>query len=161
MSVLISIDKLRPDPQNPRRAGVGDVTELAESMTAVGVLQPLLVTPDPEVPDGFLVVFGHRRLAGAIAAKLSEVPAEVRELDPVDRLAIQLVENMQRAEIDALDEALAFKRSWTLVSPSTPSPSGWVVRRATSPSASRCCASRPRPARPSIPAESRSPTPSS
>lgn len=109
MSVLIPIDKLRPDPQNPRRAGVGDVSEMAESMASVGVLQPLLVSPDPEVADGYLVVFGHRRLAGAIAAKLTEVPAEVRELDPVDRLAIQLIENMQRAEIDALDEALAFK----------------------------------------------------
>jgi ParB family transcriptional regulator, chromosome partitioning protein len=92
VSVLIPIDKLRPDPANPRRAGVGDVTELAESMAAVGVLQPLRVTPDPEVPDGFLVVFGHRRLAGAKVAKLSEVPAEVRDIDPVDRMAIQLVE---------------------------------------------------------------------
>ena len=110
MSVLIPIDKLRPDPANPRRSGVGDVTELAESMAAVGVLQPLLVTPDPEVPDGFLVVFGHRRLAGAAVAKLTEVPAEVRDIDPVDRLAIQLVENLQRAEIDALDEALAFQK---------------------------------------------------
>jgi len=110
LSVLIPIDKLRPDPGNPRRAGVGDVTELAESMAAVGVLQPLLVTPDPETPDGFLVVFGHRRLAGAAAAKLTEVPAEVREIGPVDRLTIQLVENLQRAAVDPLDEAMAFKR---------------------------------------------------
>jgi len=91
---------------------VGDVSELAESMTSVGVLQPLLVTPDPEADagEGFLVVFGHRRLEAAKAAGLGEVPAEVREMDPVERLSIQLIENLQRAEIDALDEALAYRR---------------------------------------------------
>ena len=100
MSVLIPLDKLRPDPANPRRAGVGDVAELAESIAAVGLLQPLLVTQDPDAAagEGFLVVFGHRRLAGAKAAGLVEVPAEIRDIDPVDRLAIQLVENLQRAE---------------------------------------------------------------
>ena len=66
MSVLIPVDKLRPDPQNPRRAGVGDVSDLAASMAAVGVLQPLLVTPDDEVEGRYLVVFGHRRLAAVI-----------------------------------------------------------------------------------------------
>ena len=102
MSVLIPIDKLRPDPANPRRAGVGDVAELAESIAAVGLLQPLLVTQDPDAAagEGFLVVFGHRRLAGK-AAGLVEIPAEIRDIDPVDRLAIHLVENLQRAEIDA------------------------------------------------------------
>ena len=112
MSVLVPIDKLRPDPANPRRAGVGDVTQLAESIAAVGILQPLLVSPDPEAApgEGYLVVFGHRRLAGARVAGLAEVPAEIREMAPADRLATQLVENLQRADIDALDEALAYKK---------------------------------------------------
>lgn len=110
MSVLIPIDKLRPDPENPRRAGVGDVTGLAKSIAAVGVLQALLVTPDPATPGGFLVVYGHRRLAAARMAKLTEVPAEIRDIDPIDRLSTQLTENLERADIDALDEALAFKK---------------------------------------------------
>jgi ParB family chromosome partitioning protein len=112
MSVLIPIAKLRPDPANPRRAGVGDITEMAASIAEMGVLQALLVTPDPEAAagEGYLVVFGHRRLAGAIAAGLVEVPAEIRVMGPAERLAVQLVENLQRAEIDALDEARAYQR---------------------------------------------------
>lgn len=109
-AVLLSlpVDRLTPHPDNVRR-NVGDVTELAKSIAGTGVLEPLLVLPAGD--DGcHLVVAGHRRLAAARKAGLSEVPAIVRDLTAAEVIEAMLVENLQRAEITPVEEARGYGR---------------------------------------------------
>jgi ParB family chromosome partitioning protein len=104
-SELRPIDLLRPNPLNPRGELVpAGLDELADSMRAQGVLQPLLVTP------GGLVVAGHRRLAAARQAGLSEVPVMVRDLSPAQQQEIMLVENLQRQDLSPVEEARGYRR---------------------------------------------------
>jgi ParB family chromosome partitioning protein len=100
--------RLRPHPLNPRGELNGaDVEELVASVRAHaehgGILQPLLVTPDGTV------VAGHRRLAAARRAGLEEVPVLVRELTPAEQLQLQLVENLQRADLSPIQEGRAYQ----------------------------------------------------
>jgi ParB/RepB/Spo0J family partition protein len=99
------IATLRPNPLNPRdELHTAGLEELADSIRAQGVLQPLLVTPDG------VVVAGHRRLAAARLAGLSDVPVVVRDLDRVHQQEIILVENLQRQDLSSVEEARAYRR---------------------------------------------------
>jgi ParB family transcriptional regulator, chromosome partitioning protein len=99
------VNDLRPNPLNPRDdLHTAGLDELAESIRAQGVLQPLLVTP------GGVVVAGHRRLAAARLAGLSAVPVVVRDLNDVQQQEIMLVENLQRQDLSAVEEARAYRR---------------------------------------------------
>jgi ParB/RepB/Spo0J family partition protein len=104
---IIPIDKLVPSADNPRRK-VGDVRDLASSIAAVGVIEPLVVVARPE--GGYQVVAGHRRLAAARTAGLSEVPCTVRELSEAERIEIALVENLVRSDLRPVEEAGALFR---------------------------------------------------
>lgn len=96
---------LTADPANPR-ADVGDVTDLAASIASLGVLQPLIVTPDG---DRHRIVTGHRRRAAAITAGLAAVPCVVcADLTGADTLARQLVENIHRAALTTGEQATAY-----------------------------------------------------
>jgi ParB family chromosome partitioning protein len=99
--------KLRPSPLNPRgQLDPAGIDELAASIAAHaaqgGILQPLLVTPDGTV------VAGHRRLTAARRVGLLDVPVIVRSLTPIEQLEAALVENLQRANLSALEEARAY-----------------------------------------------------
>lgn len=97
---LRRMDELRPNPFNPRGAvAPEDVQELASSIRTLGVLEPLLVTPEG------LIVAGHRRHAAALLAGLVEVPVMVRTLTEAEQLAIMLAENIQRSNLSPLAEA--------------------------------------------------------
>ncbi len=103
--VEISIDSLYPHPQNPRR-DLGDLSELAASIKAVGIRQPLTAVPEPGVPGAFRTVIGHRRRAAAVEAGLTVVPCIVDEsLTPARQLELMLVENVQRSDLTAVEEA--------------------------------------------------------
>jgi ParB family chromosome partitioning protein len=92
------IHLLRPNPLNPRgELDPAGLDELADSIRAQGVLQPLLVTPDGTV------VAGHRRLAAARQAGLTEVPVMVRDLDRAQQQEIMLVENLQRQDLSPVE----------------------------------------------------------
>jgi ParB family chromosome partitioning protein len=105
--VWIAVDAIEPDPQQPR-SSVKDVSALKESIRENTILQPLIVSP---LPTGkFLLVAGHRRLAAAVELGFAKVPAIVREVDERERLLLQLVENMQRVELDPWEEANGYKR---------------------------------------------------
>jgi ParB/RepB/Spo0J family partition protein len=98
---------LRPHPLNPRGAlTAADVAELCASIVPHaaqgGIFQPLLVTPDGTV------IAGHRRLAAARQAGLQDVPVVVCTLSPIDQLTTQLTENLQRADLTAVQEARAY-----------------------------------------------------
>jgi ParB family transcriptional regulator, chromosome partitioning protein len=99
------VDSLRPNPLNPRGNldGVG-LQDLADSIRVQGILQPLLVTLDG------MVVAGHRRLAAARLAGLSWVPVIARDLDTVQQQEIILVENLQRQDLSAVEEARAYSQ---------------------------------------------------
>jgi ParB family chromosome partitioning protein len=99
------VEALRPNPLNPRgELHSAGLEELADSVRAQGLLQPLLVTP------AGVVVAGHRRLAAARLAGLTEVPVVVRDLDVVQQQEIMLVENLQRQDLSAVEEARAYQR---------------------------------------------------
>lgn len=103
---MVAVNQLRLSGSN-MRLDPGDLTELAWSIRRYGILQPLLVTP---TKSGYLVVNGHRRLAAARRAGLEEVPAIVREMDDEERLALMIVENVQRRHLSPLEEAHGFER---------------------------------------------------
>lgn len=103
---MIPLGQLHPAKDNPR-ADVGDVTELAASIKAVGLLEPLVVMPQSK---GYLIVCGARRHAAARMAGLQEVPAIVREFTEADRVEAMLIENLQREDLSVLEEAEAYAR---------------------------------------------------
>lgn len=93
--------------RTPRTEGIAD---LVASIKANGILQPLLVRPKGEQYE---LICGHRRLAAAREAGLEQVPVFARDLSDVDALAAQIVENLQREDSHALDEAESYRRLMT------------------------------------------------
>jgi ParB/RepB/Spo0J family partition protein len=107
MLEVLPIEKLHPAEDNIRR-DVGDVKELAASIAAVGILEPLIVTPANG--RGYTVVAGARRYAAAKVAGLAEVPCIVREFTDEQRAEAMLVENLQREDLAPLEEAAGYQR---------------------------------------------------
>ncbi|HLI28310.1 MAG TPA: ParB/RepB/Spo0J family partition protein [Chloroflexota bacterium] len=98
---------LAPDPDNVRRADADDLDALAASIRTHGLLQPLGVAREGA---GYRVVYGNRRRAAAVRAGLRRVPCLLVEASPAERLVQQLVENLQRRELNPLDQAAALAR---------------------------------------------------
>jgi ParB family chromosome partitioning protein len=108
---LIPIDRLGPSPYQPRRTfDEGALEELAESLRARGVLQPLLVRPAPSDPGAFEIVAGERRWRAAQRAGLHDVPVLLRDLDDRETLEVALVENLQRTDLNPIEEAEGYRR---------------------------------------------------
>ncbi|MEP7210554.1 MAG: ParB/RepB/Spo0J family partition protein [Alphaproteobacteria bacterium] len=106
----IAIDRIAPNPKQPRRTFVeSELEELTESVRTRGVLQPILVRPDPTRPEMFEIVAGERRWRAARRAGLSMIPAVVREFDDRAVLEIAIIENVQRADLNPVEEAEAYK----------------------------------------------------
>ncbi len=105
--LTVPLDRLDANPRQPRRRFNEDgLEELARSIRKTGILQPLLVT---RVGDRYRILAGERRARAARAAGLSEVPVVVREgLQDRDHLLLALVENLQREDLTALEEAEAY-----------------------------------------------------
>lgn len=101
---MIPTDKLHPHPDNPRKV-IGDVSELAESIKANGILQNLTVVPNDDNWDDFTVIIGHRRLAAAKQAGLTELPCAIVEMTEKEQLSTMLTENMQRSDLTVYEEA--------------------------------------------------------
>jgi ParB family chromosome partitioning protein len=104
---MIPVEAISPSPLNPR-SDLGEIGELAASITTLGIIQPLTVRPADN--GRYLLVAGERRYAAALAAGLTEVPAIVREIDDKTALEIALVENCQRRDLDPSDEARAYRQ---------------------------------------------------
>ncbi len=106
----IAIDRIVPNPKQPRRTFVeADLEELAESIRAKGVIMPILVRPDPNQAEMFEIIAGERRWRAARRAGLSVVPAVVREMDDREMLEIAIIENVQRADLNPMEEGEAYK----------------------------------------------------
>lgn len=100
----IAIEKLHPYPDNPRKV-LGNIDELAESIKANGILQNLTVVPMNDDWTEFTVIIGHRRLAAAKQAGLTELPCAVVEMTEKEQLSTMLTENMQRSDLTVYEEA--------------------------------------------------------
>ena len=106
--VDIPISRIKGNPYQPRQRVEQQALErLAASIAVHGVLQPVLVT---EVLDGYQLVAGERRVRAAQIAGLEHVPAIVRQMAPRDQLAVSIVENIQRADLNAMEEAHAYRQ---------------------------------------------------
>lgn len=101
----ISIDKLYPHPDNPRK-DLGDISELADSIKAKGIMQNLTVV---EHEEGYRVVIGHRRMAAAKQIGLTELPCVIVEMDQKEQVQTMLLENIQRADLTAYEQAQGFQ----------------------------------------------------
>lgn len=104
--IMLPIEKIAPAKDNVRRS-VGDVSGLAASIKSVGVLQPLIVQPDGK---RYRIIAGERRHAAAKAAGLAQVPAIVQTPEDRVRREAMLVENLQRLDLSALEEAAAIQQ---------------------------------------------------
>lgn len=104
--VHISVEELHPHPDNPRKE-LGDLTELVESIKAKGVMQNLTVVPRLE--GGYTVIIGHRRSAAAKEAGLATVPCVIVEMSEREQVATMLLENMQRVDLTAYEQAQGFQ----------------------------------------------------
>lgn len=100
---------LKPNPHQPRkRFAEGELEDLSNSIREKGVLQPILVRPVKDAADSFEIVAGERRWRAAQMAKLHDVPVVVRELSDSEALELAIVENVQRADLNAIEEAAAY-----------------------------------------------------
>ena len=106
----IAIDQIRANPDQPRRRfEEADLASLAESIADKGVLQPILVRPAPG-GEGYEIVAGERRWRAAQRARLHDIPVLVRDLSDREAIEIAIVENVQRADLNPVEEARAFKQ---------------------------------------------------
>ena len=107
---LVPIEKLLPNPRQPRRDFPAPaLQDLAASLRQKGVIQPLIVRPIPTT-DQFEIVAGERRWRAAQIANLHEVPVIVRDLDDTEVLEVAIIENIQRSDLNAMEEALGFRQ---------------------------------------------------
>jgi ParB family chromosome partitioning protein len=104
----IAISSISPNPDQPRRTFDADeLRRLAESIAAHGVLQPVVVV---EVDDAFVLIAGERRWRAASLLGLETIPAVVRSANELERLELALVENLQRSDLNAIEEARAYRQ---------------------------------------------------
>jgi ParB family chromosome partitioning protein len=107
----IPIDQIDANPFQPRSDfNVGELESLAESIRVQGVLQPILVRSHPTAPERYQIVAGERRFRAAMQAGLTEIPTILRDMDDSDAAVIALVENLQRQDLNAIEEAEGYQR---------------------------------------------------
>ncbi len=105
----VAIELIRPNPEQPRRAfGSEELAELAASIRERGVLQPILVRPMPGQEKSYQIIAGERRWRAAQQAGLRAIPALVRDLADQEVMEVALIENIQRADLNALEEARGY-----------------------------------------------------
>ena len=106
--LFVGIEEIRPNPFQPRKkVKEAAIEELAESIREKGIIQPLLVR---KVDDGYELIAGERRWRAAQKAGLTEIPVLVREAEPNSQLELALIENIQRQNLNAMEEAEAYQR---------------------------------------------------
>ncbi len=107
----VPVERITPNPDQPRRQFTEDqLQELAESIRTKGILQPLIVRPNPRDPSGFEIVAGERRWRAAQIAQLHEVPVLVRDFNDTEVLEVAIIENIQRADLNPIEEAAGYRQ---------------------------------------------------
>lgn len=107
----VPIESVRPNPDQPRRVfHQEDLDSLSESIREKGVLQPLIVRQDPKDEALYQIVAGERRWRAAQMAQLHEIPVLVRDLTDTESLEIAIIENIQRADLNPVEEAQGYRQ---------------------------------------------------
>lgn len=107
----IPLGNIYPNPRQPRNQYDPEtLQELADSIRQHGIIQPLIVTHNPSQTDTYVLIAGERRLQAARQAGLTAVPVIVREASDQERLELALIENLQRADLNPLEEAEAYRQ---------------------------------------------------
>ena len=108
---VVPIERIEPNPNQPRRDFVkADLHELADSIRIKGIIQPLIVRTHPKDETRFEIVAGERRWRAAQVAQLHEVPVVLRELDDTEILEVAIIENIQRADLNPVEEAMGYRQ---------------------------------------------------
>lgn len=108
--LILPVEELAPNPDQPRRDFADDTMhDLAASIREKGVIQPLIVRRNPR-GQGYEIVAGERRWRAAQMAQLHEVPVVLRELDDTEVLEIAIIENIQRADLNPIEEAMGYRQ---------------------------------------------------
>lgn len=107
----LPIEFLRPNPRNPRKNFAEDQLEsLVESIREKGVIQPILARPLPGTPGAYEIIAGERRWRAAQKAGLHEIPVLALEVNDKETLEIAIIENVQRHDLNAIEEALGYEQ---------------------------------------------------
>ena len=108
---LVDIDHIVPNPVNPRRHFDDEMlADLAQSIATHGIVQPIVVRPSPTESAQFELIAGERRWRAAQRAGLNQVPVILREVDDRVALEIAIVENVQRSDLNPVEEALGYQQ---------------------------------------------------
>ena len=109
--MVVPIEQVQPNPDQPRRTFAEDaLNDLAASVTEKGIIQPLIVRQSPHTKGTYEIVAGERRWRAAQMAKLHEIPVILRDYDDTEVLEIAIIENIQRADLNPVDEAAGYKQ---------------------------------------------------
>ena len=109
--IQIPVAEIIPNPRQPRsQFGDEDLEELATSIKQFGLIQPVIVSEDPDNQGKFVLIAGERRWLAARKTGLEKIPAIVREASDQERLELALVENVQRSDLNPLETAEAFRQ---------------------------------------------------
>ena len=108
---ILPIEDVSPNPRQPRQAIAPEaLAELAASIKEHGLIQPIIVTAArPDDPTPYIIIAGERRWRASRLAGLSEIPAVIKEASRQDMLELALVENIQRSDLNPLEEAAAYQ----------------------------------------------------
>lgn len=106
----VPIEFLKPSAFQPRRRfDEEELANLSASIREKGILQPIIVRPDRQRPNGYEIVAGERRWRAAQRAQLHEVPIVVKDLDDGEMLEVAIIENVQRADLNPVEEAQGYQ----------------------------------------------------
>lgn len=107
----VPIELIAPNPRNPRRTfGEAELADLAQSLREHGLVQPVVVRPAPGQTGHYEIIAGERRWRAAQLAGLGEIPIILRDVDDRVALEIAIVENVQRSDLNPIEEAMGYQR---------------------------------------------------
>jgi ParB family chromosome partitioning protein len=109
--MLVPVETIHPNPDQPRRHfDADDLNDLAGSIRSKGIIQPLVVRAHPVKAGQYEIVAGERRWRASQLAQLHELPVVVREFSDLDVLEIAIIENIQRADLNPIEEAIGYRQ---------------------------------------------------
>ena len=109
--MLVPVETIHPNPDQPRRHFDADgLNDLAGSIRSKGIIQPLVVRAHPVKAGEYEIVAGERRWRASQLAQLHELPVVVREFSDLDVLEIAIIENIQRADLNPIEEAIGYRQ---------------------------------------------------
>jgi ParB family chromosome partitioning protein len=107
----LPVERVEPNPDQPRRYfDEAALQELAKSIAEKGVIQPLIVRPSPRGRDMYEIVAGERRWRASQVAQVHNVPVIIRELNDTEVLEVAIIENIQRADLNPVEEAIGYRQ---------------------------------------------------